>query len=154
MDKIDRNICRIVQSDGRISSSEIAETVGVSVSTANERVRRLVANGVISSWRGVLDPVRAGAALCSFVLIDMVYEGEEEATEILRSRPEVQELHHISGPHSYLMKIRVANTEAMQEFLQQVVKPLRAVQRTETIFTLGTLKETTELLIGTPGSEA
>ncbi len=147
MDDIDRKICGIVQRNGRASSAEIAEAVGVSVSTANERVRRLAATGVISAWRGVLDPQRVGAGLCGFVLIDMAYIGEAEAAAALRARPEVLELHHISGPHSYLAKVRVSDTAAMQRFLQDVVKPLKAVQRTETIFTLDTLKETTELLI-------
>lgn len=153
MDEIDRKICGLVQKDGRRSSAEIAEAVGVSVSTANERVRRLAASGVISAWRGVLDPVRVGAGLCGYVLIDMSFDGEAEAAEALAARPEVLELHHISGPHSYLAKVRVADTRAMQKFLQDVLKPLKAVQRTETIFTLDTVKETTEVLITPPEAE-
>jgi Lrp/AsnC family leucine-responsive transcriptional regulator len=147
MDEIDRKICEIVQREGRSSSAAIAEAVGVAVSTANERVRRLDAAGVISAWRGVLDPARVGAGLCAFMLIDMAYDGEAEAVEVLRARAEVQELHHISGAHSYLAKARVADMPAMQRFLRDVVKPLRSVQRTETIFALDTLKETTEVLV-------
>ena len=147
MDSLDRKICEIVQTDGRSSSAEIAAAVGVSVSTANERVRKLAASGVVTAWRGVLDPLKVGAGLCGFALVDMAYDGEEEAKAALMRRPEVQELHHISGAHSYLMKVRVADTAAMQRFLQEVVKPLKAVQRTETIFVLETVKETTEVLI-------
>lgn len=147
MDQTDRKICGVIQRDGRASSAEIAEATGVSVSTANERVRRLAAAGVIAAWRGVLDPVRVGAGLCGFMLIDMAYGGEAEATRVLSARPEVLELHHVSGAHSYLAKVRVADTRAMQRFLQNIVKPLAAVLRTETIFALETVKETTEVLI-------
>ena len=147
MDDIDRRICGIIQSDGRISSTDVAEAVGVSVSTANERVRRLVESGVVREWRGVLDPARVGAGLCAFILIDMAYEGEAEAAAALEDRPEVLELHHISGAHSYLAKIRVANTGAMQSFLQDTVKPLKAVVSTESLISLSTLKETTAVLI-------
>ncbi len=147
MDDIDRNICGIVQRDGRVSSAEIAEAVGVSVSTANERVRRLVSTGVVAAWRGVLDPVHVGAGLCGFMLLDMAFEGEEEAIDILKQQPEIQELHHISGAHSYLAKIRVADTAALQDFLQNIVKPLVAVQRTQTNLVLDTIKETTEMVI-------
>ncbi|MGO4263962.1 Lrp/AsnC family transcriptional regulator, partial [Lysobacter sp. TAB13] len=56
MDRIDRMICEIVQRDGRASSATIAEAVGLPVSTANDRLRRLDANKVISAWRGILDP--------------------------------------------------------------------------------------------------
>ena len=147
MDQIDRKIAKILQADSRTSSASIAEAVGVSVSTASERVRKLASTGVITEWRAVLDPVKAGAGLCSFVLIDMAYNGEEVAKYFLQARPEVQELHHISGSHSYLAKIRVADTSAMQRFLQDVVKPLSAVLRTESMIVLETAKETSEVLL-------
>lgn len=150
MDNIDRKICNIVQKDGKASSAEIASAVGLSVSSANERVRRLVSTGVITAWRGVLDPIHAGAKLCGFVLMDMAYDGEAEAVAALKLRPEIMELHHISGPHAYLAKVRVSDTGAMQRFLQQVVKPLAAVQRTETFFSLDIVKETSEILISAP----
>ena len=101
----------------------------------------------------MLDPQKAGAGLCAFVLLDVGYDGEAEACDVLTGQEEVQELHHISGQHSYLMKIRVRDTQALQSFLQEVVKPLGAVQRTETILSLSTLKETTAVKITPPPSE-
>lgn len=148
MDEIDRKIADAVQADGKLSSAELAERVGVSVSTANERLRRLASTGAITAWRAALDPVAMDAGLCAFLLIDMEYEGEEEAKRALAALPEVQELHHVSGAHSYLAKVRVADTRAMQRFLQEQVKPLHAVKRTETMIALETAKETSELLIG------
>ena len=145
MDIIDQKIAAILQADSRSSSASLAEAVGVSVSTASERVRRLTANGDISGWRASLKPTRFGIGLCAFILIDMAYEGEEEARTTLVGRPEVQELHHISGAHSYVAKVRVPDTAAMQAFLQEVVKPLAAVIRTESMIVMDTAKETTEI---------
>lgn len=147
MDQIDRQIAFIVQADGRASSAEIAGAVGVSVSTANERVRRLAATGVIKNWRAVLDPVKAGLGICAFIFVDVGYEREDETKIALTAHPEIQEIHHISGARSYLLKIRVADTNALQLFLQQHIKSLQAVARTETIIVLETVKETTELQI-------
>lgn len=147
MDAIDQQIAEILQTNGRVSSAEVAQAVGVSVSTANDRIRRLHTVGIVTEWRGVLDPARVGAGVCIFVLIDMKYEGEEQACAALRSCPEVQELHHISGPHSYLMKLRVRDMPAFQAFLKNTVKPLPAVIGTETLISLDTLKETSAVLI-------
>ncbi len=148
MDDIDRKICGILQGDGRATSSDIADAVGVSVSTANDRVRRLVSNGAIRGFRAILDNRAVGADFCCFLFIDMVYKGEQDAVDALSNCPEVLELHHISGPHSYLAKIRVADAAAIQEFVQHVVKPLEAVTRTETVFSMMVAKETTEVLVG------
>lgn len=142
MDNIDRKICELIQSDGRLSSSALAKSIGLPVSTANDRLRRLEASGIIAGWSGLLSPEHVGAALCGFVLIDMAHDGEAEAAQALIAAPEVLELHHISGAHSYLLKARVRDMADMQRFLAEVVKPLPAVTRTETVFALDTLKET------------
>jgi len=147
MDDIDRKIISIIQKDGRASSAEIAAAVGVSVSTANERVRRLSSTGVVKNWRAILEPTSVGNNICALVLIDVNYEGEDKTTKMLCTYPEIQELHHISGAHSYMLKIRVADTRALQNFLHNKVKPLGAIVRTESFIVLETLKETTEMVI-------
>ncbi|PLX38598.1 MAG: Lrp/AsnC family transcriptional regulator [Hyphomicrobiales bacterium] len=150
MDTIDRKICKLIQHDGKLSSAALADALGLPISTANDRLRRLGASGVIAAWRGVLDPARVGAGLCAFLFIDMSHDGETEAAATLKARSEVMELHHVSGAHSYLAKVRVADMPAMQKFLSEVVKPLKAVTRTETVFALDTLKETSEVAVAPP----
>ena len=147
MDIIDRTIAKLVQRDGRASSAAIAEAAGVPTSTANDRVRRLTASGTIRGWHAELDPDRVGAGVACFVLIDMDYEGEDEAVAVLSMRPEVMELHHISGAHSYLAKLRVKDMAVLQKFLAEVAKPLDAVKNTETIIALKTHKETSEVFV-------
>ncbi|MEQ9696121.1 Lrp/AsnC family transcriptional regulator [Shimia sp. SDUM112013] len=147
MDTIDRKICSLIQKNGRASSAEIAEFVGVPLSTANDRVRRLVANGVVSGWQAHLSPDAVDAGLCCFVLIDMAYDGEAAACAALVDCDEVMELHHISGAHSYLMKLRLRDTRELQRFMAEKVKPLAAVQKTETLFSMEALKESAALRI-------
>lgn len=150
MDKIDRQISEMIQADGKRSTAAIAEAVGLPLSTTADRLKRLQATGAIRGWHAELEPAMFGAGLCAFVLLDMDFAGEAEAIAVLAARPEVQELHHVSGPHSYLAKLRLANMAAMQAFLTEVVKPLAAVTRTETIFALDTLKETAAIPLGQP----
>ncbi|MCC3861215.1 Lrp/AsnC family transcriptional regulator [Pseudemcibacter aquimaris] len=147
MDEIDKKITRLIQKNGRLSSAEIAKAVGVSVSTANERVRKLEKNGYIQEWRAVMNARKVGANLAALILVDMDYDGEKEATEKLAKFPEIQEIHHISGARSYLIKIRVSDTDALQSFLSQKVKPLKAITRTESFIILDTVKETSEVII-------
>ena len=147
MDNIDKKISNLIQKNGRLSSAEIAAAVGVSVSTANERVRRLTSTGIVQDWRAVLNPKNVGASLCALIMIDVNYEGEADTTKSLSSFKEIQEIHHISGAHSYLLKIRVTDTDALQKFLSEKIKPLKGVTSTESFIVLDTVKETTEVLI-------
>ncbi|MCG7493536.1 Lrp/AsnC family transcriptional regulator [Thalassobius sp. Cn5-15] len=147
MDNFDRKICAILQTDARRSSTDVATHVGLSVSATNDRIRRLQREGIITHWQARLDPQAFQAALCAFVLLDLSYDGEAAAVATLTAHDAVQELHHISGPHSYLMKLRLADTAALQRFLNEVVKPLPAVTRTESIIAMDTAKETLALSI-------
>lgn len=147
MDDIDKKISNLIQKNGRLSSAEIAAAVGVSVSTANERVRRLTSTGIVQDWRAVLNPKNVGASLCALIMIDVNYEGEAETTKSLSSFKEIQEIHHISGAHSYLIKIRLTDTDALQKFLSEKIKPLKGVNSTESFIVFDTVKETTEVLI-------
>jgi len=131
-----------MQADGKISTASLAEAVGLPLSTAADRLRRLQASGAIRGFHAQLDPKAVDAGLLAFVLIDMDFTGEDAAVAALIARPEVQELHHISGAHSYLMKLRLADMAEMQRFLSEAVKPLAAVTHTESFFALDTAKET------------
>ncbi len=147
IDVIDKEILNIVQTDSRQSSAQIAKAVGVSVSTANERVRKLTASGHIKAWQAVLNPKKVGAGLCAFLLLDMDFEGEAAACAELAKLDEVQELHHISGAHSYMMKVRIKDTQALQALMSEKIKPLPAVVRTQSMLVLSTEKETPEMLV-------
>ena len=149
MDSIDRKICALIQADAKRATAAIAEAVGLPLSTTADRLKRLQSTGTIRGWHATLDPVALDAGLCAFVLIDIGFDGEAEAVAALAARAEVQELHHISGPHSYLMKLRLADMAALQVFLAEAVKPLAAVSRTETILVLDTVKETAAVAVRT-----
>ena len=67
--KIDRNILRILQKDGRISYTDLAREVGLSVTPCIERVKRLERNGYILGYAAQVCPEQLNASLVVFVQI-------------------------------------------------------------------------------------
>ena len=65
--KIDRNILRVLQKDGRISYTDLAREVGLSVTPCIERVKRLERNGYILGYTATVSPERLDASLVVFV---------------------------------------------------------------------------------------
>ncbi len=151
MDALDRKIIGLLQSDNRPSHAEIGQAVGLSVSAANERVRRLNGAGVIRGNRAVLDPERVGLPLCAFVFVDLAPHPDEAGfRDEISARDEVQEIHQVAGAHCYLLKVRAAGTRALQRFLTEHVSRQTDVLRTETVIVLETVKETTALALPEP----
>lgn len=95
-----------------------------------------------------MEPSRAGLGLCAFVFA--VLEPRADAVAFvgtLQALPEALEAHHATGPHSRLLKARVADAAALQRLMMQGIKPLPGVLRIGTVVALHTAKETTELAL-------
>lgn len=104
LDKIDRNILRILQNDGRISFTELGEKVGLSTTPCTERVRRLEREGIIMGYNARLNPQHLKGSLLVFVEISLDYKSGDTFEEFRRAvlkLPHVLECHLVSGDFDY-----------------------------------------------------
>jgi Lrp/AsnC family leucine-responsive transcriptional regulator len=146
--RIDRNILRLLQEDGRISFAELARQVGLSTTPCKERVKRLQREGVIRGFQAVLNPEDLDAALVVFVQIRLNRTSQdifEEFTRSARDLPEVQECYLVSGNFDYLIKARVADMAAYREFLGETLLTLPGVQESTSYVVMEQVKETLSL---------
>jgi Lrp/AsnC family leucine-responsive transcriptional regulator len=140
-DAVDRNILHILREDGRASHASIAKAVGLSAPAVGERIRKLEQAGVIRGYRAVLDPHGVGLPICAFVAIaPQPRKPAQGLVDRLLSLPEIEELHAVAGTYSYVAKVRVASTQALDGFLDRLFM-LEGVERTETTMVLRTNAE-------------
>lgn len=153
MDEIDRNIVVALQQDGSSGLAELAKVAGLSVSATAERVKRLEERGVIRAWRADLDPAQVGCPLLAHALVSVAPGPEDAAFRDRMSREEaVLECHAVSGPWTYLLKLRVADLPALDAFLSGGLRASPGVQRVETLLAIATVKESAILPVA-PATE-
>ena len=148
--KIDRNILRILQKDGRISYTDLAREVGLSVTPCIERVKRLEKNGYIEGYTATLNPQLLKAGLVVFVQIRLNHtsqENFEEFRDSVMSLENVQSCFLVSGNYDYLLKARVADMSAYRELLGNSILKLPAVQESTSYVVMEELKETMQVPI-------
>lgn len=136
-------IIEAVQRNGDWSHAEIGRHVGLSISAVHERVRRLVASGVITGWSALVSPAALDLNLLAFiyVLIDRT-EYIRGFLDGLEKQGEVMECHHLAGDWNYLLKVRVQTTAHLEHFISKVLKAYPGVTRTATTIVLAPVKET------------
>lgn len=146
MDEIDRKMIEVVQADGRVTSAALAAATGLSVSAANDRLRRLQERGVIAGWTARVDPEAVGLGMLAFLFV-LVDRTEHNAPFLAAASalPEVLELHHVTGEWSYLLKVRVAGTKALERLVSDRIKTIPGVARSLTFIALSSAKETAAL---------
>ena len=148
LDKIDRNIVRLLQQDARISHTELARKVGLSTTPCKERVKRLEREGVIQHYQAVLNPTALNRGLVVFVQIRLNRTSQdifEEFTASALDLPEVQECYLVSGNFDYLLKARVADMNAYRVLLGETLLTLPGVLESTSYVVMEQVKESLTL---------
>jgi len=150
LNKIDRNILRVLQKEGRTSYAELARQVGLSTTPCKERVKRLERDGVIRGYQAILNPSFLDAALVVIVQIRLNRTSQdifEDFKHHAYDLPEVQECYLVSGNFDYLIKARVADMAAYRKFLGETLLTLPGVQESTSYVVMEQVKETLALEI-------
>ena len=109
LDRFDKAILRVLSGDGRISITDLAREIGLSKSPTQARLRRLEAEGVITGYSALFDPIRLGMDHVSFVEVRL-NDTREKALAAFNAAvskiPEIEQVHMIAANFDYLMKIR------------------------------------------------
>jgi Lrp/AsnC family transcriptional regulator, leucine-responsive regulatory protein len=151
MDGIDRQILNILQSDARISNAEVARQVGLAPSAVLERIRKLEDRQIIRAYEARINPIALDLGLLAFIYVRTDEPiGAPVAEKLLAALPEVQEVHHIAGEDCFLVKVRVANTDALQTLLRERIGAIATVRSTRTTIVLASVKESATLPVPQP----
>jgi DNA-binding Lrp family transcriptional regulator len=132
MDSIDRKILAELQSEGRLTVTELAQRVQLSVAPCHRRLRELERTGVIRGYRAVVDADALGLGF--EVLVNVTMDREDAATiEAFEARlAEVAEVRHaerLFGDPDYLVRVVTSDLAAYQALRDQKLATLPGVQR-------------------------
>lgn len=124
LDEMDRKILSQLQEDASQSLDEIARKVGSSKTPVWNRIRKMKDMGVIGRQTVLLDAEALGLEACFFVLIrtsEHESDWQRKFLATLRARPEVLEAHRLAGDIDYILKVRVKNARAYDQFYQALI---------------------------------
>jgi len=132
MDVLDRKILAALQQDGRLTITELAAQVGLTVSPCHRRLRELERSGAIRSYRAVVDPEALGLPFEVLVFVTMRREDRETLVgfeEGLAAIPNVVRAERLFGDPDYLLRIVTTDLAAYQRLQDDRLTTLPGVQR-------------------------
>lgn len=145
LDRIDRKILDLLQRQGRISMTELAERIGLSASPCAERVKRMERDGVISGYHARVSPEALGKMLLVFVEIKLSAKSGDVFDKVrqeLLHMPEVLECHLVSGSFDYLVKARLSGMSEYRHLLGDILKKLPVAAESHSYVVMEEIKET------------
>lgn len=145
LDRTDRRILDVLQADGRITTTDLAQRVNLSPTATAERMKRLIRDGYILRFSAELDPERLGLGLLVFIEVKLdrttpdVFDAFAAAVKRV---PQVLECHMVAGGFDYLVKARVSDMSAYRRLLADTVLDLPGVRETHTYAVMEAVKDT------------
>ncbi len=140
MDDIDRNIIRLLQEDSRKSFNKIAESLGIAVGTAYNRVKNLEDRGILKGYTIILDPTKLGYGLTALILIQADGRYLPEVEKELSKLDEVISIYDITGDYDVAVVARFMNRATLNNFIKSTLK-MPHVSKTVTNVVLNVVKE-------------
>ena len=141
IDHIDAAILCLLQDDGRMKRSVIAERVGLSVPSVSQRIRKLEENGVITGYHAVLDARQVQCDTVAFIRLSVDTSGRYDAMiDHLRGCDEIQEIHSVTGDGSHILKAVIRNMASLEDLLTRI-QAWPGVTGTDTSVVLSTYKQ-------------
>ncbi|AMG35506.1 winged helix-turn-helix transcriptional regulator [Achromobacter sp. SIMBA_011] len=145
LDRIDLKILDILQREGRISVTELAERVSLSATPCSDRVKRMEREGVISGYHARVNPAALGKNLLVFLEIKLSAKSGDVFDKVKKELlyvPEVMECHLVSGDFDYLVKARLTEMNEYRRLLGEILKRLPASAESRSYVVMEEIKET------------
>ena len=131
---MDRAIVGALTVDGRLSYTDLAERVGLSVSAVHQRVRRLEQRGVIKGYAARVDYPSIALPLTAFVAIRPLDPSQpDDAPDRLSALPEIESCYSVAGEDFYLLLVRVASPADLERVLQEIRTAANVTTRTTVV---------------------
>jgi DNA-binding Lrp family transcriptional regulator len=150
VDAIDRKILAELQVDGRLTVTELAERVRLSVSPCHRRLRALEHSGAISGYRAQLDASALGLNFEAVVFVTMraadrdIVQAFEAAVQAV---PNIIQAQRLFGDPDYLLRVIAADLRAFQQLYDDVIAALPGVQRLSSTLVMKSIVENRTLPI-------
>ena len=147
MDKIDRKLLALLQTDSTLSIAEMASQVGLSQTPCWKRIQRMEADGTIERRVALLNPEKLGLGLTVFVSIEA---GDHSPDWLARfaaavaTFSEVVEVHRMAGDIDYMLRVVTHDIPAYDRFYKRLIASV-PIKNVSSRFSMERVKSTTEL---------
>lgn len=120
LDTLDRDLVAILRRDGRAPLSKLAEILGVSRGTVQNRIDRMMASGTLLGFTIRLRQEVDAEAIRAVMLIEVVGRSTPEVIRRLRRIPEIQQLHTTNGKWDLVAEILAGSLGEFDRVLRDV----------------------------------
>ncbi|MEU3628478.1 ArsR family transcriptional regulator [Amycolatopsis coloradensis] len=120
LDDLDWQLLELLQSNGRLTFSELSRRVSLSAPAVTESVRRLEENGIITAYRASVDQTKLGLPIEAIVRAKVRSLDTARFRETILPLPQVLDADHVTGDECWLVRVACRNTAELEELVERM----------------------------------
>ena len=132
LDHVDREILAELTRDGRMSITQVAENVHISRAHAYTRIARLTAEGVLTKFTALVDPLKSGRKSSAYITLKVKQHAWRELKKELRSVPEVEHIALVGGDFDVILLVRGIDNNDLRRIVFDQLQSMSGVLDTQT----------------------
>lgn len=130
IDPTDLTILRLLQDDGTLTNTQLAEHLSLSVTPCWRRLKRLQDEGYITGYQANLNRRKLGLDVLAFVQLrfTVVTDGSvKQFEDIIRVHPAVLSCHKVTGEADYMLQVVAADLDAYSDFVEALLREVPGI---------------------------
>jgi Lrp/AsnC family leucine-responsive transcriptional regulator len=139
LDSADKRILQLLQHDAKITTKEIADKLGKSITPVSQRIKKLEEGGYIKRYVALLNKDLIGKTLIAFTTVQLKEHSQRALQGFEREGvkfPEVMECYRLTGQFDFLLKVAIADMQEYNDFLMNKLATLPNIGAVQTSFVL------------------
>ena len=120
MDDLDQRLLHLLTKDARASATVLAQALGVSRGTVQNRIDRLLRDRIINRFTIDLSPGEGDAQVSAFTLIRLRADDGKVAIRSLQRLNAVLDIHTLSGSFDLVAEVRAASLTELDTELDRI----------------------------------
>ena len=125
LDKLDKQILRMIAEDARVPFLEVARACNVSGAAIHQRIQKLTNLGILNGSQFIIDPEKIGYETCAYIGLNLKDPSSfDEVVEKLKKIPEVVECHFTTGNFDMFIKLFALNNHHLLTIIHDQLQPL------------------------------
>lgn len=143
MDNKDEKILELLRENSKLTSQQLSKKTLMPITTVHNRIKKMEKEGIIKRYTLELDNKKVGRGLGAYILITVDYKllkevksTQRELARKIRSHPNVEESSMVTGGADIVIKVRVIDIDALDQFVTVHLRNINGIEKTQTMIIL------------------
>ena len=120
LDRLDCRILELLQTNARMSNTEVGKQIGLSQPAVTARIQRLEEAGVIEGYGVRINARQAGLGISALIRLKTTHSRIEACLEKFRTMPAIIGADRITGEDCFIVRVTVAAMSELEAAIDEL----------------------------------